>query len=112
MERYCNNCQKKTPHAKVSAIGSHTYRLVCDLCGKITMKKNPPQKNVILSEQYEGEIPSITDENRAVIRTTNNCSPSPHCKIHGALLRFEGDVWRCIECGFAIKWKRIKPPSD
>ena len=26
----------------------------------------------------------------------------PCCQEHGSLLCFKGDVWRCIECGWAV----------
>ena len=35
------------------------------------------------------------------IKTTNNCSATPHCKIHGAMncvAIFEGGkLWRCLQ---------------
>lgn len=35
------------------------------------------------------------------IKTTNNCSPTPHCKIHGAMncvaVHSNGKLWRCIQ---------------
>jgi hypothetical protein len=35
------------------------------------------------------------------VKTTNSCSPTPHCKIHGAMncvATFEGGrLWRCIQ---------------
>ena len=35
------------------------------------------------------------------IKTTNNCSPTPHCQIHGAMncvAIFEGGkLWRCLQ---------------
>uniref|UniRef100_A0A6M3X5W7 Uncharacterized protein n=1 Tax=viral metagenome TaxID=1070528 RepID=A0A6M3X5W7_9ZZZZ len=48
------------------------------------------------TEQYEkGSIP--TDH-------PNYCSHKyPHCKIHGALLAYKNNIYRCIECGWAIK---------
>lgn len=31
------------------------------------------------------------------IKTTNACSPTPHCKIHGAMNKVTSDgIWRCI----------------
>lgn len=31
------------------------------------------------------------------VKTTNNCKPTPHCKIHGAMNKITSDgIWRCI----------------
>lgn len=35
------------------------------------------------------------------VKTTNECSPTPHCKIHGAMNKITvtedgGGIWRCI----------------
>lgn len=48
---------------------------------------------------------SIEDNNSRFdlveIKTTNNCDPTPHCKIHGAMncvaVHKNGKLWRCIQ---------------
>lgn len=38
------------------------------------------------------------------VKSTNNCSPTPHCKKHGAINKITADgIWRCIAVsGFRI----------
>ena len=51
------------------------------------------------------KIKPINDNNSRFdlveVKTTNNCDPTPHCKIHGAMncvATFEGGrLWRCIQ---------------
>jgi len=51
------------------------------------------------------KIKPINDNNSKFdlveVKTTNNCDPTPHCKIHGAMncvAAFEGGrLWRCIQ---------------
>ena len=61
--------------------------------GKITMvywKKE--------SKQYSDGVPHIKDEERAEL--------IPYCRKHGALLAYKHGIYRCIECGFAVKYDR------
>jgi len=107
--RYCKSCERKTNHAKVTEHGNQIYYLVCDECGKMQKKQSPPQKKIITSDQYPDGVLSIEKENRAYIKTPQcgvRFPPSPHCKVHGAMLRYEHNIWRCVECGFAVKWKK------
>lgn len=60
------------------------------------------------TEQHEpGEVPHISADPRAEFRTYDG-KEYPSCKIHGALLRYEHDIWRCVECGFAVTWVRYR----
>jgi len=51
------------------------------------------------------KIKPINDNNSRFdlveVKTTNNCDPTPHCKIHGAMncvATFKGGrLWRCIQ---------------
>jgi hypothetical protein len=39
----------------------------------------------------------LADFDLVEIKTTNECSPKPHCKKHGAMNKITKDgVWRCI----------------
>jgi ribosomal protein L37AE/L43A len=49
------------------------------------------------TERYApGEVPTIHEN-----LTSQNGYPS--CKLHGALLKYKGNVWRCETCGWAVK---------
>lgn len=57
-----------------------------------------------VDKQFLGYCP-IEDNNSnfdlVEIKTTNNCDPTPHCKIHGAMncvaVHSNGKLWRCIQ---------------
>lgn len=57
-----------------------------------------------VDKQFLGYFP-IEDNNSnfdlVEIKTTNSCSPTPHCKIHGAMncvaIHANGKLWRCIQ---------------
>lgn len=43
----------------------------------------------------------ISDFGLVEIKTTNECSPTPHCKLHGAMNKITlhedgGGIWRCL----------------
>jgi len=44
-----------------------------------------------------------TDFDKVVLKSTNSCQPTPHCKQHGAMNKvsvFEnGGYWRCCTTG-------------
>jgi hypothetical protein len=35
------------------------------------------------------------------VKSNNNCDPTPHCKVHGAMncvaIHTKGKLWRCIQ---------------
>lgn len=56
------------------------------------------------TEQYD-EVPKLEEQPLAFIESNNNVI-YPSCKKHGALICFKENIYRCIECGWAIKYKR------
>jgi len=102
--RHCGSCKEKTEHREED-IDESKYTIVCGKCGRIIKKQRPPKKRVLVSEQYEGDVPILYDEPRACLSLSGG-KKYPHCVVHGALLRYEHDIWRCAVCGFAVKWVR------
>ena len=43
------------------------------------------------------EAIQLADFDLVEVKTTNECKPTPHCKIHGAMNKITADgFWRCI----------------
>lgn len=104
IKRFCTNCNKKTHHAIVQKEGENHHCLVCDLCGASVKKQNPKRRRRFLTNQYKDDTPPILeDEDRAYLNT-NESGSHPCCRIHGAMLKYQRSIWRCIECGFAVEW--------
>lgn len=43
----------------------------------------------------------FSDFSLVEVKTTNECSPTPHCKVHGAMNKITrhedgGGIWRCL----------------
>lgn len=39
----------------------------------------------------------LADFDLVEVKTTNECTPTPHCKKHGAMNKITADgIWRCI----------------
>jgi len=43
----------------------------------------------------------LADFSLVEVKTTNNCNPTPHCKLHGAMNKITvhgdgGGIWRCL----------------
>ena len=56
------------------------------------------------TEQYgKNNVPDLKEEKRACLMKFH-AGKYPACKKHWALLCYQHDVWRCVECGFAVKW--------
>ena len=107
MLRLCKKCRKKTPHT-VTEIDVSIYKLKCDICKRELLKKRPPKKIVKTTVQYDN-VPTLRKDDRVelVNYPLANLNPYPACKNHGALLAYNHYIYRCIECGFAVKWERL-----
>ena len=104
MLRHCGSCKERTEHREEN-VSESKYIIVCSKCGRIVEKQRPPKKRVRVSEQYDGGVPLLSNESRACLSLSGG-KKYPHCVVHGALLRYEHDIWRCAVCGFAVKWMR------
>ncbi|MHA1285854.1 MAG: hypothetical protein ACTSPB_00495 [Candidatus Thorarchaeota archaeon] len=102
--RHCGSCKRKTEHREED-IDKSKYTIVCSKCGRIIKKQRPPMKRVRVSEQYDRGVPLLCDESRACLSRSGH-KEYPSCVVHGALLRYEHDIWRCAVCGFAVRWVR------
>lgn len=105
--RLCKKCKQKTVHRR-DDLGDMFF-IRCTVCNKEQTRKKPPVRVAKKSDQYEDGVPLLEDEPRAVLKEWKSCDPgykAPACKIHGALLRYEHWIWRCIVCGWAVKWVR------
>lgn len=101
--KMCKVCKKKTNH-RTEEIDREYYYSVCEDCGRKIKKGKPRVRTVKLSDQYEDGVPGIRDEKRVHIHSYK-FGNYPHCNIHGALLRYKNNIWRCIECGFAVEYE-------
>jgi len=102
--RHCGSCKEKTEHREED-IDESKYTIICSKCGRVIKKQRPPKKRVSVSEQYEGDVPLLSNESRGCLSLSGG-KKYPHCVVHGALLRYEHNIWRCAVCGFAVRWVR------
>ena len=68
-------------------------------------QKTPAQKKkeyTKKTEQYDA-VPELENQNKCHLNKETN---SPYCNIHGAMLCFKHNVWKCLDCGFSCHFER------
>jgi len=102
----CKCGHEEVEHVQTS-IGRRLNCVICNKCDIYRPDLDAKQKKFSKSTvQYEhGKIPK--DNELMEIKQDR-----PHCKKHGALLRYQNNIWKCINCGWSVEWVRTeKPPS-
>jgi ribosomal protein L37AE/L43A len=104
VERFCGQCKKKTEYTVTEE--DNRLKWQCNTCHNHYFKQKPKEKMFVKQTEQYNVIPELIDEPRAGLVNGTGVKPYPSCKIHGAMLCYEHDVWRCVECGFAVIYER------